>query len=56
MVIDEEFSVDEMLVESTKTMLIDNVGTSIVNIPINTTNGYEMTLHDEMYVYLLIFA
>lgn len=38
MVIDKDSSVDEMLAESTDTMLIDNVDTSTINIPLNTTN------------------
>lgn len=56
MVIDEDSSVDEMLAESTDTMLIDNVDTSTINIPLNTTNWYEVTLFDEMDAYSTDFC
>lgn len=51
MVIDEDFSVEEMLVESTDTMLIDNVSTSATNILLKYTNWYKMTLLNEMDAY-----
>lgn len=53
---DEKFSVEEMLDESTDSMLLDNVETSLPNIPVNTTNWYETTLIYEMEAYSTNFC